>query len=122
MDRKESAVAAGMDAIIRIMSDLPIACSLDPSALAARRAGVLADLMRRADSTADLPQGYRFTFAASSETLALVTRAIDAERQCCRFLTFQLTVAPDLGAFVFDVTGPPGTREFLKDLLTVNSA
>ena len=59
----------------------------------------------------------RLTFTASSATLDLIARTIDAERQCCRFLTFQLTVTPDLGAFVLDVTGPAGTREILADLL-----
>jgi hypothetical protein len=49
--------------------------------------------------------------------LDLIARAIDAERQCCRFLTFHLTVEPDLGAFVLDLTGPSGTRDFLSDLL-----
>jgi hypothetical protein len=99
------------------MSDPPVACSLDLAALAARRAGLVGELLRRATSRSELPDGRRFTFAASSETLDLIARAIDAERQCCRFLTFQLTVAADLGSFVLDLTGPAGTREFLDDLL-----
>ena len=105
------------DAIIRTMSDPPIACSLDPAALASRRAGLLAELLRESTSRIELPDGCRFTFAASSETLALVTRAIDAERQCCRFLTFHLTVTANLGEFVVELTGPAGTREFLSGLL-----
>jgi|SRR5215471_1291730 len=100
------------------MADLPIACTLDPSALAARRNGLLGDLVRQAATREPLPDGHRFTFAASSATLDLIARTIDAERQCCRFLTFNLTVAADLGAFVLDLTGPAGTREFLADLLT----
>jgi hypothetical protein len=97
--------------------DPPVACTLDPSALAARRAGLLADLLRGATWHDELPDGRRFTFDPSSETLDLITRAIDAERQCCRFLTFQLTVEPNLGAFVLELTGPAGTRAFLGDLL-----
>jgi hypothetical protein len=42
---------------------------------------------------------------------------IDAERQCCRFLRFQLTVEPDLGPMWLEVAGPPGTADFLTDLL-----
>jgi hypothetical protein len=99
------------------MPDPPIVCSLDPSSLAARRAGVLAELLRRATSRADLDDGLRVTFPSSSGTLDLIARTIEAERQCCRFLTFQLTVPADLGAFVLDLTGPPGTRDFLGDLL-----
>ena len=102
------------------MPDPPVACSLDPSSLAARRAGLLADLLRQARTRDDLTDGMRFTFEPSSATLDLIARTIDAERQCCRFLRFHLTVEPELGQFGLELTGPPGTRDFLRDL--VNSA
>jgi len=95
----------------------PIVCRLDPSTLATRRAGLLAELLRQAGSDTELADGRRFTFRPSSDTLALIGRVVDAERQCCRFLRFQLTVEPDLGAFVLELTGPPGTAEFLASLL-----
>jgi hypothetical protein len=38
---------------------------------------------------------------------------VDAERQCCRFLQFTVTVEPDDGPVTLDLAGPPGTREFL---------
>ena len=108
------------DGILRAVSldsDPPVACSLDPASLAARRAGLLAELLNRAAGQEELPDGRRFTFDPSSATLELIVRALDAERQCCRFLRFQLTVEPNLGAFVVDLTGPEGTREFLSGLL-----
>ena len=41
-----------------LMPDLPVVCTLDPQALATRREGLLADLVRRAEtqknSTADI--------------------------------------------------------------------
>jgi hypothetical protein len=45
-----------------------------------------------------------------------IARVMDAERQCCRFLRFQLTVEPDGGPVLLDLTGPPGTREFSSAL------
>jgi hypothetical protein len=110
-------VIAGSGAIIRVMCDRPIACSLDPASLTTRRAGLLADLLRHARDRDALGDGLRLTFDPSSATLDLIARTIDAERQCCRFLRFDLTIEPDLGAFVLDLTGPPGTSEFLRDLL-----
>jgi hypothetical protein len=98
-------------------TDPPVVCSLDPGALAARRAGLLVDLVRQADSREPLADGQRLTFAVSSALLDAIVRTIDAERQCCRFLRFQLTVEPDLGAVVLDLTGPSGTPEFLADLM-----
>jgi hypothetical protein len=38
---------------------------------------------------------------------------VDAERQCCRFLRFVVTVDADEGPVSMDLTGPAGTREFL---------
>jgi hypothetical protein len=42
---------------------------------------------------------------------------IDAERRCCRFLRFVVTVEPGDDSICLEVTGPAGTREFLDGLL-----
>jgi hypothetical protein len=42
---------------------------------------------------------------------------IETERQCCRFLRFQLTVESDEHTIWLEFTGPPGTREFLAGML-----
>ena len=47
----------------------------------------------------------------------MIARAVDAERQGCRFLRFRITVEPDGGPIVLELTGPPGTREFISALL-----
>lgn len=96
---------------------LPIACTLTPMELKNRRADLLGGLLKAAEHSELIPDGYRCRFAPSSETLTKIAAVIDAERQCCRFLRFQLTVEPDLGSFRLDVTGPAGTAEFLSDLL-----
>jgi hypothetical protein len=101
------------------MADLPIACTLTPDALRARRAGLLADLLRRAEGREDLPEGVRLRFAPKSETLATIACALEAERHCCRFLRFGITVEPDGGPVFLELTGPPGTREFIGALLEV---
>jgi hypothetical protein len=99
------------------MTDLPVVCTLGPDALKARREGLLAELAKNIDHFEDLPDGYRLRFAASDDVLTLIARTISAERHCCRFLRFQLTVEPDDGPIVLDLTGPPGTREFLAALI-----
>jgi hypothetical protein len=101
------------------MADLPVACSLDPAALKARREGLLSDLLRRAEAHEDSPDGHRLRFAAGGDTLAMVARAVEAERHCCRFVRFQITVEPDGGPIWLALTGPAGTREFLSALLDV---
>jgi hypothetical protein len=99
------------------MVDLPVACSLSPAALKARRENLLNVLRDRADERQELSNGCRLRFSAQSDILSVIARTIDAERQCCRFLRFVLTIEPDDGAMALDLTGPPGTREFLAAML-----
>ena len=60
-----------------------------------------------------MPEGYRLRFAAMDDILPAIARTVDAERQCCRFLRFHVTVEPDGGPIWLDMTGPVGTGEFL---------
>lgn len=99
------------------MKELPIACELTPAELDARRTGLLQELLAQAKESVPLGDGFRWRFAPSTEVLMAVVKAIDAERQCCRFLKFVLTTEPDGGNVWLEVTGPDGTREFLSALL-----
>jgi hypothetical protein len=95
------------------MADLPVACTLSPAALEARCRNLLNALLARADGRGELPDGYRLLFAAHGDVLSAIVRTVDAERQCCRFVRFTVTVEPDDGPISLDLTGPAGTREFL---------
>ena len=99
------------------MADLPIACTLSPTTIQTRRAGLLPGVMHRAEQRDDLPDGYRARFMAEGDILAAIAQMMDAERQCCRFMRFTLTVEPDGGPIWLDVTGPPGAKEFIAALL-----
>jgi hypothetical protein len=99
------------------MADVPIACTLSPDALQARRQGLLSDLLRRAQSHEFTADGLRVVFAPDGEALATIAQVVDAERLCCRFLRFVITVAPDGGPIALELSGPPGSREFIAALL-----
>jgi hypothetical protein len=99
------------------MSSLPISCTLEPAALKQRREGLLSDLLRRAEERQELAAGNRLRFAPTDGTLTTILRTVEAERQCCRFLRFQITVEPDGGPIWLELTGPAGTREFISALL-----
>lgn len=99
------------------MTDLPVACTLTPTAVRVRREGLLSELLGRAAAPEELPDGYRLRFGAEDDTLATIVQAVNAERQCCRFLRFRIAVEPDGGPISLELTGPSGTREFLAALL-----
>jgi len=98
-----------------VANDLPIACTLAPDALSARKADLLARVVRQSTARVEVEGGLRLTFPAAS--FADVAAMIDAERGCCRFLGFLLVVEPDGGPLSLTLTGPPGTRDFLDALL-----
>jgi hypothetical protein len=95
------------------MADLPVACTLSPAALHTRREDLLNALLRRPKERRELPKGYSLRFSGEGDLLAEIARTVDNERKCCRFLRFAVTVEPDNGPITVDLTGPPGTREFL---------
>ena len=99
------------------MPELPVMCTLSPEALSARRQGLLSQLVQQSSLQELLPDGLRLRFAPSRDTLSSIARAVEAERHCCRFLRFTVTVEPDEGQFTLDLTGPQGTREFVAALL-----
>lgn len=98
-------------------SDVPVLCTLTPEALEARRLGLLSELANRSEDYERLLDGIRLRFAATSETLTTIARAVEAERHCCRFLRFSITVEPDGGPILLELKGPQGTAEVLAALL-----
>jgi hypothetical protein len=96
----------------------PIVCTLTPGQLRDRQASLLPGLAARATRIVPTDDGYRFVFAADDRAIvAAIADCIDAERHCCRFLRFTLTVPPEAAMIELDVTGPAGTRTFLDLLL-----
>lgn len=96
------------------MADLPIACALDSAALAKRCEELSKSVLAEASSVEELLNGVRWRFSSSPALFSRLAPLLDAERQCCRFLTVAIQAEPDLGDVVVNVTGPAGTREFLK--------
>ncbi len=99
------------------MKELPIACDLTPAELDVHREELLARLLALAQERIRITNGLRWKFAPTAEFLTAAAKTIDAERQCCRFLKFVLTVEPDAGDMWLEITGPEGTAEFLNSLL-----
>lgn len=98
-----------------MMADLPVVCTLTPATIATRKAALLPGLVKRAESREDRADSLRLKFR--SDELSAILATVDAERQCCRFLRFEITIEPDGGPIWVNLAGPPGTREFLCALI-----
>ncbi len=101
--------------------DFAVACCLTDSEFRKREATLLAQFRSAVVATEELPDGYVFHVPGDKKSLGVVWEAIVAERECCPFLTFELTAQPNMGPVSVRVTGPAGTKEFLKTILC-NSA
>ena len=96
------------------MTDLPIACSLDAAALNRRQSELRAGVLAQAESVEPIAEGYRWHFRHAPDLFHRLGPIIDGERQCCPFLRFHVAADPDRGRITMEVSGPPGTADFLE--------
>ncbi len=101
------------------MPPLPVACSLSTPELREREQTVLAKIRGQVQEVQDLDNGYALRFAPEDGVLADLTTLIDLERRCCPFLRFDLQVLPANGPIWLELTGPEGTRDFLRTVLNL---
>jgi hypothetical protein len=96
-------------------SHLPIACSLGPAELPARRAEMI-DLGRAALLDARLsPARAQLRFAATDGVRERVAAFAAAEAECCPFLTMRVTGEPGVVLLTFDA--PEGAGAVLAELV-----
>src|SRR5689334_2258076 len=76
-------------------------------------------VLRSAHTRGELCGGYAFQFEASSERLHQLAEVIDAELQCCPFLTFVLQVAAHKDALILEIKGPEGAKRLIQAELLV---
>jgi hypothetical protein len=95
----------------------PVACALSREDLRIRRGELLPGLATRAERIEYVDGGVRLHMPASTDGVASIARVVDAERHCCRFLSFTITAEPDLGAVTVTVTAPPDAQQLLSELV-----
>ena len=100
-----------------LFDNTPIACSLTTVELRDREATLVAQFRSAVVETEELQDGYAFRLNGEGKWIGLVAELIVAERECCPFLAFELAALPNRGPLIVRVTGPAGTRGFLKTLL-----
>lgn len=93
---------------------LPIACTLTDPELARRAAAVREDLFAGAEGWEVLPDGYAIRFPGDAIWKERLDAFVTYERQCCAFLTFTLRFAPNAGPIWLSLTGPAGTKDFVR--------
>jgi hypothetical protein len=91
----------------------PVTCKLTTPELQKRKATVIAELKSLILTRQELENGFSYKFEGKDEILDKINDFIKTERMCCDFFTFQLTVEENTA--LLNITGPAGTKEFLKE-------
>jgi hypothetical protein len=97
--------------------DIPVACRLSDAELRKRETTLIAQFKSALIATEELPDGYAFRIPGDRKWIAIVAELMVAERECCPFLTFEVAAQPNMGPVTVRVTGPAGTKDFLKTIL-----
>ena len=99
------------------MKLLRVACSLTSAQLRKREASLLTRFRPAVTDTEELPDGYAFRLPGDAKWITLGAQLMVAERECCPFLRFEVVAEADHGPVVVRITGPEGTKEFLREIL-----
>lgn len=99
------------------LAPLHLVCSLTTAELHDRESKLLAQFRSTVVDTEELHDGYAFRLPGDADSLLLAGNVMVAERECCPFLAFELVAEPNRGPVIVRVTGPTGTKEFLRTIL-----
>ena len=86
-------------------------CSLTPETLHERRKMLRETIAPHIVSQQTLASGLRLVFARNETLHTEVENLVNLERQCCGFLTFDLTTSDQ--SLILTIEGPPQARETL---------
>jgi hypothetical protein len=91
-----------------------LCCKLTSAELRMRKATVIASLKQQIVDKRELNNGYAFKFPGTDKLLDELVDFIKAERGCCEFFTFDLSVSGDKSEAWLQLTGPEGAKEFIE--------
>ena len=106
-----------LGALPALAKDSPFACNygaLSPAEIK-RHFNDLGPALRKIKTgVKELPDGYAFRFPNDPKTFAMLSEWIEQERRCCPFFDIALRVEHENGPVWMELTGRPGTKEFVK--------
>ena len=101
---------------MKSLDNMPIACSLTTAEFRDREAKLLAQFRSAVIETEELQEGCAFRLSGRGEWIGLIAELMVAERECCPFVAFEVIALPNKGPLIVRVTGPDGTKEFVRSV------
>lgn len=91
-----------------------LCCTLNKPQEVARRGSLIRALYDSAVESRELENGFALRFRGDSSSERKVFDFIAKERDCCRFLSFNVRLAAERGAIWLEMEGPTGVKEFAR--------
>lgn len=96
------------------MSTPILCCTLSQREDIARRGRLIRTLYESAVEHRELKNGFAFKFHGDAATERHLFDFISMERDCCRFLSFEVRLAAEWGTIWPTVEGPDGVKAFAR--------
>jgi hypothetical protein len=105
-----------MNTIINAESNIncDISCRLTSELMRKRKSTIIHELVEKIIMTEETDKGYSFTFNYSEEILFRLAEFVKLEKECCPFFDFNLSVPGNINTIGLLLTGPDGTKDFIK--------
>ncbi|MES1181259.1 MAG: hypothetical protein ABUL44_00535 [Flavobacterium sp.] len=97
-----------------LMEEAKLSCKLTTPELQQRKKTVIADLKTQVLEKTETEKGFKYKFNGSDKMLDLLNSFIKTERLCCSFFVFNLTASSDNSFAWLELSGPEGTKDFIK--------
>lgn len=102
-------------------TSVPLVCTLAAGESRQRREEVQR-LFDRSIATRELDHGVEFTFPGEEPLISELSEFIRFERNCCRFLTFELVCEPDQGPLHLRILGAPEAKQIIREMFSREDA
>lgn len=96
-------------------TDMPVACALDKTQFAERKA-LVDRLTQGAIERKGVPNGFAIRFGPEPGLVSELASFIELERACCPFLSFRIDVNTG-GTVWLELTGPAAAQEIIWELI-----
>jgi hypothetical protein len=96
------------------MTSVPIACTLSASDRAERQLILQGEIGSAVEERVEIEEGYALCFPPDSHWIRKLAELVSFERECCPFLTLEISAQPNHGAIWLRMRGPEGTKAFLE--------
>jgi hypothetical protein len=99
------------------MNTMPLACDMTVFSPTERERHVqnTCELLTAVQAIHETEDSFEFVFLHGSESITKLAEFIAGERLCCPFLEFTLKIGAGEQPVSLILTGPEGTKEFLRE-------